>query len=34
MTPIKKAILLSALLVAAPISTAKADNDIGCGVGT
>jgi hypothetical protein len=34
MNQIRKAILLSALLIAAPISMAKADNDIGCGVGT
>lgn len=34
MTRIQKAILLSALLIAAPLSMAKADNDIGCGVGT
>lgn len=34
MTKFTKAILLATLLVVAPLSAAKADNDIGCGVGT
>ena len=34
MNRFSKAILLSALLIAAPLSAAKADNDIGCGIGT
>ena len=34
MSKLSKAILLAALPVVAPLSAAKADNDIGCGVGT
>jgi len=34
MTKLTKALLLAALLIAAPISMAKADNDVGCGLGT
>lgn len=34
MTKFTKALLLATLLIVAPLSAAKADNDIGCGVGT
>ncbi len=34
MTMMKRALVLTALLIAMPMSAAKADNDVGCGVGT
>lgn len=34
MSKLTKAILLAMVLIVAPVTTAKADNDIGCGVGT
>ena len=34
MTKFTKALILATLLIAAPLSAAKADNDVGCGLGT